>query len=80
MVKKFFRYILNTFIYATKCFWDNFHILNKKYSTLDIVCKFSFNSDVNIQYFMHLPPKLSLHNLVLVSFMPIIYGNIYCAL
>ena len=27
---------------------------------------------------MHLLPKLSLHNLVLVSFMPNIYGNIYC--
>ena len=27
---------------------------------------------------MHLLPKLSLHNLVLVSFMPKTYGNIYC--
>ena len=27
---------------------------------------------------MHLLPKLSLHNLVLVSFMPNIFGNIYC--
>ena len=32
----------------------------------------------HLRYFMHLTPKLSLHNLVLVSFMPIIYGNIYC--
>ena len=61
-----------------KVLLGQFSFSKQKYSTLDIISKFSFNSDVNIQYFMHLLPKLSLHNLVLVSFMPKIYGNIYC--